>query len=181
MNMFSKSKTASKLLENNPILQYYEVGRLYGNGGPEGVWKIYEAVSKADGRVSFLHHGCAIFSVRQSVWCKYAWYKHFLQLKLKFNWACFTFVIFCVWKVTRQVYNLFQDLWQVPLIILLMAPLIVQNTLITSLLFLEGKQAFLVQGGSHKMPQNKRLLPPPPNVCLNIPFSTQNILFGLKE
>jgi hypothetical protein len=50
--MFSKSKTASKLLENNPILQYYEVGRLFGNGGPEGVWKIYEGVSKSDGRVS---------------------------------------------------------------------------------------------------------------------------------
>ena len=50
--MFSKSKSASKLLENNPILQYYEVGRLFGNGGPEGVWKIYEGVSKADGRVS---------------------------------------------------------------------------------------------------------------------------------
>ena len=49
--MFSKSKTASKLLENNPILQYYEVGRLFGNGGPEGVWKIYEGVSKTDGRV----------------------------------------------------------------------------------------------------------------------------------
>jgi len=51
--MFSKSKNASKLLENNSILQYYEVGRLFGNGGPEGVWKIYEGVSKSDGKVRF--------------------------------------------------------------------------------------------------------------------------------
>ena len=50
--MFSKGKTASKVLENNVILQQYDVGRLFGSGGPEGVWKIYEGVSKTDGRVS---------------------------------------------------------------------------------------------------------------------------------
>ena len=49
--MFSKGKSALKLLENNPILSHYEVGRLYANGGPEGVWKIYEGVSKTDGKV----------------------------------------------------------------------------------------------------------------------------------
>ena len=50
--MFSKGKTASKVLEHNVILQQYEVGRLYAGGGPEGVWKIYEGVSKTDGKVS---------------------------------------------------------------------------------------------------------------------------------
>ncbi len=50
--MFSKGKSGSRLLENNGILQHYEVGRLYGSGGPEGVWKIYEGFSKTDGRVS---------------------------------------------------------------------------------------------------------------------------------
>ena len=50
--MFSKGKTASKVLENSAILQQYDVGRLCGSGGPEGVWKIYEGASKTDGRVS---------------------------------------------------------------------------------------------------------------------------------
>lgn len=48
--MFSKGKSALKLLENNPILNHYEVGRLYASGGPEGVWKIHEGFSKADGK-----------------------------------------------------------------------------------------------------------------------------------
>ena len=49
--MFSKGKSGHKLLENNPILGLYEVGRLYATAGPEGVWKIYEGVSKTDGKV----------------------------------------------------------------------------------------------------------------------------------
>ena len=49
--MFSK-KSGYKLLESNPILSHYEVGRLFASGGPEGVWKIYEGVSKVDGKVS---------------------------------------------------------------------------------------------------------------------------------
>ena len=52
--MFSKGKSALKLLENNPILSQYEVGRLYASGGPEGVWKIYEGVSKTDAKVNIL-------------------------------------------------------------------------------------------------------------------------------
>ena len=55
--MFSKGKTASKVLENNVILQQYEVGRLYAGGGPEGVWKIYEGISKTDGKV------CAFYTL----------------------------------------------------------------------------------------------------------------------
>ena len=50
--MFSKGKSGSKLLENNPILQHYEVGRAHASGGPEGIWKIHEATSKADGKVN---------------------------------------------------------------------------------------------------------------------------------
>ena len=49
--MFSKGKSALKLLENNPILSHFDVGRLYASGGPESVWKIYEGVAKADGKV----------------------------------------------------------------------------------------------------------------------------------
>ena len=49
--MFSKGKTGAKLLENNPVLQYYEVGRCYASGGPEGIWKIYEGKKRADGKV----------------------------------------------------------------------------------------------------------------------------------
>lgn len=50
--MFSKGKSGLKLLENNPILNHYDVGRLYASGGPEAVWKIHEGVSKSDGKVS---------------------------------------------------------------------------------------------------------------------------------
>jgi len=50
--MFGKGKTASKVLEHNGILNQYDVGRLFGSGGPEGVWKIYEGMNKTDGRVS---------------------------------------------------------------------------------------------------------------------------------
>lgn len=49
--MFSKGKSGSRLLENNPILQHFEVNRCYASGGPEGIWKIYEARSKLDGKV----------------------------------------------------------------------------------------------------------------------------------
>lgn len=48
--MFSKGKSGSRLLENNPILQHFEVNRCYASGGPEGIWKIYEARSKLDGK-----------------------------------------------------------------------------------------------------------------------------------
>ena len=50
--MFGKGKTATKVLEHNSILNQYDVGRLFGSGGPEGVWKIYEGMNKTDGRVS---------------------------------------------------------------------------------------------------------------------------------
>jgi hypothetical protein len=54
--MFSKGKSALKLLENNAILSHFDVGRLYASGGPESVWKIYEGVAKADGKVSFFEN-----------------------------------------------------------------------------------------------------------------------------
>ena len=49
--MFSKGKSGVRLLENNAILQHYEVGRVFASGGPEGIWKIHEAISKHDGKV----------------------------------------------------------------------------------------------------------------------------------
>ena len=54
--MFSKGKSATKVLENNAITQQYEVGKLVGSGGPEGVWKIYEGVNKSDAKVSTSPH-----------------------------------------------------------------------------------------------------------------------------
>ena len=53
--MFGKGKTGSKVLEHNGILNQYDVGRLFGSGGPEGVWKIYEGMNKTDGRVRFFN------------------------------------------------------------------------------------------------------------------------------
>nr|XP_040582110.1 SCY1-like protein 2 [Lepeophtheirus salmonis] len=48
--MFGKSRSGARQLENNPILQFYDVGRIVASGGPELIWKIHEAVSKVDGR-----------------------------------------------------------------------------------------------------------------------------------
>ena len=59
--MFSKGKSALKLLENNPILSHFDVGRLYASGGPESVWKIYEGVAKADGKVRPIFQIARIF------------------------------------------------------------------------------------------------------------------------
>lgn len=39
-------------LENNPILQYFEVGKESSNAGPGLVWKIHDAYRKSDGKVS---------------------------------------------------------------------------------------------------------------------------------
>ena len=55
VNMFGKGKTASKVLEHNGILNQYDVGRLFGSGGPEGVWKIYEGMNKTDGKVRYFN------------------------------------------------------------------------------------------------------------------------------
>ncbi|KAL1518045.1 hypothetical protein ABEB36_001731 [Hypothenemus hampei] len=37
-------------LDNNPIVNHYEVGKLVANAGPEFIWKIYEAYRKSDGK-----------------------------------------------------------------------------------------------------------------------------------
>ncbi|CAL1266831.1 unnamed protein product [Larinioides sclopetarius] len=47
--MFAKFKPGQPS-DNNPITQYYEIGRQIGSAGPELVWKIYEAVRKSDKR-----------------------------------------------------------------------------------------------------------------------------------
>ena len=61
--MFSSSRggggrggvnAAAKLLENNSIACHYDVGKAVGSGGPEGVWKLYEARAKSDGKVRWM-------------------------------------------------------------------------------------------------------------------------------
>ena len=46
------SAAVAKLLENNSITCHYEVGRYVGSGGPEGVWRLHEATTRSDGKVS---------------------------------------------------------------------------------------------------------------------------------
>lgn len=54
--MFSKFKSSSGTpqspLENNPIGQYFEIGRQVASAGPELVWRIHDAYRKSDGKVS---------------------------------------------------------------------------------------------------------------------------------
>jgi SCY1-like protein 2 len=56
--MFAKFKHgagAQNVLDNNPILQFFEVGKLMASAGPEMVWKIYDGYRKTDGKVSQRH------------------------------------------------------------------------------------------------------------------------------
>ncbi|KAG5678284.1 hypothetical protein PVAND_007972 [Polypedilum vanderplanki] len=52
--MFAKFKSANQAnispFENNPITQFFEVGKLTACAGPELVWKIHEAFRKSDGK-----------------------------------------------------------------------------------------------------------------------------------
>lgn len=54
--MFSKFKsgTSSHIIENNPITQFFEIGKQTSCGGPEFVWHIHDAIRKVDGRVSII-------------------------------------------------------------------------------------------------------------------------------
>ena len=45
------ANAAAKLLENNSMACHYDVGKAIGSGGPEGVWKLYEARARSDGKV----------------------------------------------------------------------------------------------------------------------------------
>lgn len=52
--MFSKFKsggTAPNILESNPILNHFEIGKQSATAGPENVWKILEGYRKSDGKV----------------------------------------------------------------------------------------------------------------------------------
>lgn len=40
-------------LENNPIMQYFEVGKESSTAGPGLVWRVHDAYRKSDGKVSF--------------------------------------------------------------------------------------------------------------------------------
>ncbi|KPJ09256.1 hypothetical protein RR48_15397 [Papilio machaon] len=52
--MISKLKigvsTSPPPLENNPILQYFEVGNECCNAGPGLVWRVHDAYRKSDGK-----------------------------------------------------------------------------------------------------------------------------------
>jgi SCY1-like protein 2 len=53
--MFSKFKhgpTGQNVLDNNPILQHFEIGKQTASAGPELVWRIHDAYRKSDGKVS---------------------------------------------------------------------------------------------------------------------------------
>lgn len=56
--MFSKFKSGTAApqnpLDNNPIIQYFEVGKQVACAGPEFVWKIHDAYKKQNGQVSVL-------------------------------------------------------------------------------------------------------------------------------
>jgi SCY1-like protein 2 len=52
--MFSKFKhgaTGQNALDNNPIVQYFEIGKQTASAGPELVWRIHDAYRKSDGKV----------------------------------------------------------------------------------------------------------------------------------
>ena len=38
-------------IEQNPISQQFEIGRLVGSAGPEFLWKIYDAKRRSDNKV----------------------------------------------------------------------------------------------------------------------------------
>ncbi|XP_033608206.1 SCY1-like protein 2 isoform X4 [Cryptotermes secundus] len=51
--MFSKFKhgpTGQNVLDNNPIVQYFEIGKQTASAGPELVWRIHDAYRKSDGK-----------------------------------------------------------------------------------------------------------------------------------
>ncbi|KAL0280108.1 UNVERIFIED_CONTAM: hypothetical protein PYX00_001498 [Menopon gallinae] len=56
--MFSKFKQVGSasapqnVLDNNPIIQFFEIGKQTASAGPELVWKIHDAYRKSDGKVS---------------------------------------------------------------------------------------------------------------------------------
>ncbi|XP_039287432.1 SCY1-like protein 2 [Nilaparvata lugens] len=44
------SQNSQNVLDNNPIVQYYEVGKVTATAGPELVWRIHDAYRKSDGK-----------------------------------------------------------------------------------------------------------------------------------
>ncbi|EEB16557.1 hypothetical protein Phum_PHUM426920 [Pediculus humanus corporis] len=58
--MFSKFKyvgsgasAQQNILDNNPISQFFEVGKQTSSAGPELIWKIHDAYRKSDGKLIF--------------------------------------------------------------------------------------------------------------------------------
>jgi SCY1-like protein 2 len=52
--MFSKFKhgaAGQNALDNNPIVQFFEIGKQTASAGPELVWRIHDAYRKSDGKV----------------------------------------------------------------------------------------------------------------------------------
>ena len=42
----------TSLLENNPLGQYFELGRVVATAGPEQIWKIFDGYRKSDAKAS---------------------------------------------------------------------------------------------------------------------------------
>lgn len=63
--MFAKFKSANQTnispIDNNPITQFFEVGKLTACAGPELVWKIHESFRKSDGKVNSHHYSIQFF------------------------------------------------------------------------------------------------------------------------
>ena len=52
-------------LENNPILQFFEVGTECSTAGPGLIWRVHDAYRKSDGRVSaliFIFSACEYYN-----------------------------------------------------------------------------------------------------------------------
>ncbi|GAB6033329.1 hypothetical protein CHUAL_013097 [Chamberlinius hualienensis] len=52
IEMFKFKQVPQHVLDNNPIMQQFEIGRQVGSAGPELIWKIYEAIRRTDKKES---------------------------------------------------------------------------------------------------------------------------------
>ena len=75
--MFAKFKSANQTnispIDNNPITQFFEVGKLTACAGPELVWKIHESFRKSDGKVNsnYSYFANDDMSIRKSFFMKF--------------------------------------------------------------------------------------------------------------
>lgn len=105
-NNFSCSGgSATGFLEQNPIVQHFDIGRQTGSAGPELVWRIFYATRRSDGKVSsslFPHSVMFIFFFRPI-------FTGLLFIKLTFPWEVIVFFlylllgVFCFFFVCTEI------------------------------------------------------------------------------